>query len=131
MVEDPTYDDNILVKELINNFSSQGLEITHANYGGYSKPTEIKNYRPDIVGWDNERQLCHIGIVKKDSEKLKDLTTGEQFYELSNLLMSKGVSEGKICPLHIAVPEKYKAILEQRLVDLGLSNRKNVKTLGV
>ena len=131
MTEDSSFDNNILVKELINNFSSQGLEIAHADYGGYSKPTEVKNYRPDIVGWDNEKQLCHLGIVETDSEKLKDLKTAEQFYELSNLIMSKGESKGKLCPLYIAVPEKHKTILEQRLVDLGLSNRKNVQALGV
>jgi hypothetical protein len=131
MSEASTFDDNILVKELINNFTSKGLEVHNANYGGYSKPREVKNYKPDIVGWDDERQLCYVGLAKADIEELKDVRTGEQFFEFSKLIMSDGVSKGKNCPFYIAVPKKHLAVLEQRLVDLGLSRRENVQTLGV
>lgn len=131
MMEETYFDYNILVKELIDDFISRGLDIQYANYGGYSKPDEIKNYRPDIVGWDNEKQLCHMGIVKTDLGKLRDLKTSEQFYELSNLIMKQGESEGKLCPFHIAVPKNYLATLEQKLVDLGISKRKNIQTLGL
>lgn len=131
MSENTYFDENLLVKELINNFTAKGLDITHANYGGYPKPEEMKNHRPDIVGWDFEKQLCYVGTSTADVDKLLQVKTGEQFFELSNLVMSKGQSEGKPCPFYIAVPKKHQALLEQKLVDLGLSKRKNVQILGV
>ena len=131
MSETIQFDENLLVKELIDNFSAKGLDITHANYGGYTKPEEMKNHRPDIIGWDYEKQLCHVGMVKSDIDKLLHVKTGEQFFELSNLVMSKGGSEGKLCPFYIAVPKKYLAVLEQKLVDLGISKRENIQTIGV
>ena len=131
MSETKSFDENLLVKELINNFTAKGLDITHANYGGYPKPEEMKNHRPDIIGWDYEKQLCYVGTAKSDVEKLLHVKTGEQFYELSNLVMSKGDSAGKPCPFYIAVPKKHLAVLEQKLVDLGIFKRKNVEILGV
>lgn len=130
-MEEAIFDDNILVKELIDNFTAKGLEIQYANYGGYPKPKLMKNHRPDIVGWDNEKQLCHIGITKTNLDKIKDATTSEQLYEFSNFIMSIGKSEGKSCPFCIAVPKKHLTTLEQRLVDLGIYKRKNIQILEV
>lgn len=131
MSETINVDENLLVKELIDNFTAKGLDITHANYGGYPKPEEMKNFRPDIIGWDYEKQLCYVGSVKSDIDKLLHVKTGEQFFELSNLAMSKGESEGKLCPFYIAVPKKHLAVLEQKLADLGISKRENIQTIGV
>lgn len=131
MFEISRYDENILVKELIDNFSSQGLEIQSANYGGFSKPSKVKNNIPDVVGWDSTNKLLYFGKVKGDKKNIENVNTSEQFYELSNLVMNDGPAKGKVCPFYIAVPKKYLATLHKKLIDLGISKRNNVHTLGI
>ena len=120
-----------LTKKLIDNFNAKGFEISFADYGGYEKPYHVKNFRPDVVGWDKENQLYHIGKTLTDKQELQSAKTPLQLDELSSVMMTKGRSAGKLLPFYIAVPEKLKTKLENTLVDYTLSSRNNIYCMGV
>lgn len=120
-----------LVKELIDTFNSKGLEITSANYGGYTKPVVIKKYKPDIIGWDNEKELHYFGTVSTSEDDLRTIETREKINEFSRLVMKNGVSQGRSCPYYIVVPKQFLGKLEQTLVDVGISLKDNIHPIGV
>lgn len=75
-----------LVKGLINEFELKGFEIEKANYGEYSKPDVVKKFRPDVVGWNNDKKLFYLGdVLTKDI--LQNKETMDKLLEHSNLTM--------------------------------------------
>ena len=121
----------ILVKGLINEFAAEGLEIMSAVSEGYKKPEKVKVHQPDIIGWDPEKELFYLGTIKTQNDDLSSTKTGEQFYELSNLVMSKGRSQGKRLPYYIGVPKDKLPNIKKALVDFGISKRENIYTVGL
>lgn len=88
-------------------------------------------YNPDIIGWDPEKELFYLGTVKTQDDDLGSTKTGEQFYELSNLVMSQGRSQGKKLPYYIGVPKDNLPNIKKALLDFGISSRENVHTIGL
>jgi hypothetical protein len=124
-------DHQTLVRELINKFSYQGIEVTAANFGGHSKPEAVRKYKPDIIGWDGEKHLYYFGTVVTNEESLNKLETREKFSELSKCVMKNGKSEGLNCPYYIVVPKQKYEKLQKTLYDIGISSKNNIHTIGV
>ena len=126
-----TEEHRFLTRELIDKFTAKGFEISFADYGGYEKPKHVKKYRPDVVGWDREHQLYHIGKTVTEQNELQTVETSEELNELSNVMMTRGKSAGKLLPFYIVTPKNLKAKLEDSLVNFALASRKNIHCIGV
>lgn len=120
-----------LVKEIIDKFAHQGIEITSANYGGYNKPGVIRKFKPDIVGWDSDKHIFYFGTVATNEESLKRLETREKFSEISKCIMKDGKSQGQSCPYYIVVPKNELEKLQKTLLDIGISSKSNIHPIGL
>jgi hypothetical protein len=117
-----------LVKNLIDHFTSSGLEIQYANYDGYEKPFVITRHAPDVIAFDRTKQLGYIGEAEMCNELAEQLTK-EKFEDFSKKLMRKGKSERTRLPFFIAVPHECNSKIPQALRDLGIETRDNVHVL--
>lgn len=122
-------DHKSLLKNLIDHFESNGLEIQYANYDGYEKPFVINRHAPDVIAFDRQNQLGYIGEVKMCNELTEDRTK-EQFEDFSKKLMRTGKSERTKLPFFIAVPNECTSKLPQTLKEIGLADRDNIKVMG-
>lgn len=122
-------DHKSLLKNLIEHFTSCGLEIQYANYDGYDKPFVINRHAPDVIAFDRNAQLGYIGEAKMCSE-LTDERTKEQFEDFSKKLMRSGKSERAKLPFFIAVPHECTSKIPQTLKNIGLDERDNIKIIG-
>lgn len=118
-----------LLKNLIDHFTYNGLEIQYANYAGYEKPFMINRHAPDVIAFDSKKQLAYIGEAKMCVE-LTEPTTKEQFNDFSNKLMRSGKSEHTKLPFFIAVPNECVSKIPQTLRDCGLDRRENISVVG-
>jgi hypothetical protein len=116
------------VKNLIDHFTSSGLEIQYANYEGYEKPFVITRHAPDVIAFDRTKQLGYIGEAEMCNEITEELAK-EKFVDFSKKLMSRGKSERTRLPFFIAVPHECNSRIPQALRDLGIEDRDNIHVL--
>jgi len=121
-------DHNSLIKNLIEHFSSLGLEIQYANYQGYQKPFVINRHAPDIIAFDRAKQLGYIGEAKVCTE-LVEQRTREQVEDFSKKLMRSGNSERAKLPLFIAVPYECNSKMIQVLKEMHLDGKDNIHVM--
>lgn len=121
-------DHKSLIKNLIDHFSSLGLEIQYANYDGYQKPFTINRYAPDIIAFDRTKQLGYIGEAKMCTELVEERTK-EQFEDFSKKLMRAGNSERAKLPFFIAVPYECNSKMTQVLKEMHLDSRDNIHVM--
>lgn len=116
-----------LVKYLIDKFVSDGKEILYANCQGYLEPKNIDKYKPDIIAWDPNQELYFIGetFTKVD---LSNSQTRKKLDEFSNMMMSKGRSEGKRLPLYIGAQKEILGEVNGYLKNTGVASRENIHT---
>ena len=117
-------DKNEVVKDVIDRFEEKGLEVTHANFGGHRKPDEVQNVRPDVIAWDNDKDLYHIAAVTR-AEVFDKADTIDKIKVLSNLMMGKGRSKDTRIPFYLAMPKGQLEKIDEKLDQYNLE-RKNV-----
>lgn len=121
-------DHNSLIKNLIEHFSSLGLEIQYANYSGYQKPFAISRHPPDVIAYDRAKQLGYIGEAKMCTELVEERTK-EQLEDFSKKLMRAGNSERAKLPFYIAVPYECNSKMVQVLKEMHLDARDNIHVM--
>ena len=118
-----------LIKRLIDYFQTKGLEISLANYEGYTKPFVIKRHSPDVMAVNRSNGLIHIGIVKLCSS-LNDQTTKEEFEDFSKRLMKSSETEKIRVPFYIAVPNECQSKVKEIFRQFEIPWKDNIRVLG-
>ena len=95
-----------LVKNMADNFQNKGLEILYAMCNGYNEPADVQGVKPDIIGWDSEQEIYHLGIVA-DSETITFDSTKEKMEILAKMLEHQ---KENICPFMLEL-QKMQVIL--------------------
>ena len=114
---------------MIDEFQANGLEVISANYGGFKKPEAIKEQRPDVVAWDSEKQLYHLGMVA-EPEKINPKNMDTKLRILSNLIMNAGSAQDVRVPFYLGVP-KGDADSMTQMLDKNNIPRDNVFTIEI
>ena len=119
-----------LIKGLIDYFQTQGLDISFANYEGYTKPFSIKRHSPDVLAVNPSNGLIHIGIVKFCSS-LNDQVTKEEFEDFSSRFMASSKTEKILVPLYIAVPNECLTKIKEIFRQFEITWNDNIHVLGL
>ena len=119
-----------LIKGLIDYFQTKDLEISLANYEGYTKPFVIKRHSPDVMALDRTNGLIHIGIVKLCSS-LNEQTTKEEFEDFSKRLMKSSNGEKIRVPLYIAVPKDCQSKIKEVFRQFEIPWKDNIYIIGI
>ena len=115
----------LMVKTLAEQFQNKGLEILYAKCDGYKDPTEVRGVTPDIVGWDPEKELYHLGIVA-DNDSVSTQIIQEKMRVLSNMMMGVGSSEGQRLPFYIGITKDASNTVDQKLEENKLTAQGNI-----
>ncbi|NND86353.1 MAG: hypothetical protein HKM23_03275 [Nitrosopumilus sp.] len=113
-----------MVKNLTENFKKDGVQVLQANCSGFDNPAPIQGFEPDVVGWNPEKLLYHIGIVA-DSQTISSDLTKQKISTLSKLMMGKGPSEGERLPFIIGVTEDASNIADKKLEETDVVSQGN------
>ncbi|MEX0862430.1 hypothetical protein [Nitrosopumilus sp.] len=113
-----------MVKNLTENFEKDGIQVLQANCIGFDNPNNIQGFEPDVIGWNPEKLLYHIGIVV-DSQTISSDLTKQKVSTLSKLMMGKGPSEGERLPFFIGVPQEASNIADKRLEEIDVLSQGN------
>ncbi|NDB32837.1 MAG: hypothetical protein EB150_07990 [Nitrososphaeria archaeon] len=122
------HDHKSLTKNLIDHFSSLGLEIQYADYDNYQKPFVINRHAPDVIAFDRVKHLGYIGKAKMCTE-IEEPRTKEQFNDFARRLMRSGISEKTRLPFYIAIPRECNSKTAQVLKEINLNSRDNIHVL--
>lgn len=119
----------MMVKNLTENFEKDGVQVLQANCPGFDNPTNIQGFEPDIIGWNPEKFVYHIGIVA-DSQTISSDLTKQKISTLSKLMMGKGPSEGELLPFFIGVTQDASTMADKKLEEIdALSQGNTVKII--
>ena len=91
-----------LVQELAEELQNKGLKIISAKCDGFNAPDKLQGAEPDIVGWESNKQLIHVGLVA-DSKILSSKPFQEKLEVLRQLSMASGVSKGVHVPFYLGI----------------------------
>ena len=117
-----------LVKNMADNFQNKGLEVLYARCDGFTDPTDVQGVQPDIVGWDPNKEIYHLGIVA-DSETINHDSTQEKMAVLSKMMMGVGSSEGERLPFYVGVTKDASAIADKKLQESNLIPQGNIEKI--
>ncbi len=118
----------MLVKNLTDKFEGKGLKVLYAKCEGYPEPTKVQGVVPDVVGWDEKKEIYHLAIIA-DSETISSDTTKEKVNVLSNMMMGVGTSEGKRLPFYVAIPKGDSDVANKELDTNTVSSQENIQTV--
>lgn len=118
-----------LIKGLIDYFQTKDLEVSLANYEGYTKPFVIKRHSPDVMAVNRTNGLVHIGMVKLCSS-LSEQATKEAFEDFSKRLMKGSDAEKIRVPLYIAVPNECQSKIKEIFRQFEIPWKDNIIVLG-
>lgn len=121
-------DHNSLVKGLIDHFTRKGLEISYAKYPGYKKPFTIKRHSPDVIAYDREKNLVHIGEAKVCNELTESLTR-EEFEDFPKSVMTNGKLTGTNMPFVICVPNECRLKIQETYRRFEIPWSENIQVL--
>lgn len=120
---------SFLVRGLIENFEHKGFEILYANYDRFNKPKKIMNYQPDVIAWDSENEVYHLGAAT-DYEEIEQSKTNSKLDTLANMSMAAGKSLNSRVPLYLAVPFESSKKISDLIIKSNLPDE-NIIPLGV
>ena len=118
-----------LIRELIDYFTQQNIDIYCANHPDYKKPMIVKRHAPDMLCVDPKTGMAYIVEAKLCSE-LADQITKEQFEDFPKRIIKNGKSAGKHMQFYIAVPEECKSKIKDTFRQWNLPWRDNIQVLG-
>ena len=114
-----------MVRSMVTKFKDKGLDILYADCEGYPDPTEIQEVKPDIVGWDADKELYHIGIIA-DSDTVSTPSTEKRLKILAGQMMGVGTSEGKRLPFYLGYPRNAENAVDDKLQEIDPQTKENV-----
>ena len=117
-----------MVKNLAENFQNKGLEVLYANCDGFKDPTNVQGVQPDIVGWDSNKELYHLGIVA-DSETITSNSIKEKMEILSKMMLGVGASEGERLPFYVGVTKDASPIADTKIQESNLVSQGNIEKI--
>lgn len=117
-----------MVRDLTTNFQTKGLEIISAKCNGFTEPVEVQGVTPDVVGWDSEKEVYHLGIVA-DSEIISHDSTKEKMQVLAKMAMGVGPSQGKRLPFYVGVTKDANTIADKKLEEIDNISRENIEKI--
>lgn len=117
-----------MIKNLTENFEKDGIQVLQANCTGFENPTNIQGFEPDVIGWNPDKLLYHIGIVA-DSQTIYSDLIKQKISTLSKLMMGKGPSEGERLPLFIGVPQEVSNMADKKLEESDVLSQGNAKKI--
>lgn len=109
---------------MVGELQNKGLKILTAKCDGFSRPEKLQGAEPDIVGWESDRQLLHVGLVV-DSETISTKPFQEKMDVLTKLSMGSGNSRGEHVPFYLGMAEDSKNTSDKNLTD-KLSPQDNI-----
>ncbi|QUC64085.1 hypothetical protein NsoK4_06450 [Nitrosopumilus sp. K4] len=117
-----------MVKNMAENFQDKGLEVLYAKCNGFPDPTDVQGVKPDVVGWDPQNELYHLGIVA-DSETITYDSTKEKINTLAKMMMGVGTSEGERLPFYVGVTKEASTITDKKLQENNLISQGNIEKI--
>ncbi|ABX13243.1 hypothetical protein [Nitrosopumilus maritimus] len=117
-----------LVKNLINIFEKDELQVIQANCTGFENPTDVEGVAPDVIWWNPHKELYHIGIVA-DSQTVSSDLTKQKILTLSKLMMGRGASEGKRLPFVIGVPPEASNAVDKTFQENEINSQGNAQKI--
>ncbi|KEQ56529.1 hypothetical protein AAA799E16_01920 [Marine Group I thaumarchaeote SCGC AAA799-E16] len=117
-----------MVKNLINTFEKDGLQVIQANCSGFENPTEVEGVEPDVIWWNPHKELYHVGVVA-DSQSISSDLIKQKILTLSKLMMGKGSSEGERLPFVIGVPPEASNVVDKTLSENNISSQGNTQKI--
>ncbi|MDX1595660.1 MAG: hypothetical protein R3327_01835 [Nitrosopumilaceae archaeon] len=119
-----------MVKSMVTQFKDKGLDILYADCEGYPDPTEIQEVKPDVVGWDAQKELYHIGMVA-DSDTVSSDSAEKKLKILAGQMMGVGTSEGKRLPFYLGYPKDAETVIDNKLQEIDQQTKENVVKVAV
>jgi len=119
-----------MVRNLTKKMKEKGFEILYAKCDDYPNPTEIRGVEPDVVGWDPEKELYHLGIVT-NSATLNLESTDKKMIILADNMMGVGKSEGERLPLYLGFPKESANEVNTKLREIEPKTTENIIKLEV
>ena len=89
---------------MIEQLQNKGLKIIYAKSKGFNPPDKLQGAEPDVICWESEKQLLHVGLVA-DSKTISSDPFKEKFEVLTKLSMASGNSKGEHVPFYLGVTE--------------------------
>lgn len=120
----------VMIKNMIQEFQKNGLEVLYAKCDGFPNPSEIQNVSPDVVGWDQFKEIYHLGIVA-DSTTISSDSMYDKIEILTSMMMKTGESEGKRLPFYLGVPKQASIDMEKKLKSTPQSVQENIIKLEI
>lgn len=117
-----------MVKNLVNTFEKDGLQIIQANCTGFENPTSIEGEEPDVICWNPNKELYHIGVVA-DSQTISSDSIKQKVLTLSKLMMGRGPSEGERLPFVIGVPPEASNDADKTFQENEISSQGNAQKI--
>jgi hypothetical protein len=119
-----------LVRVLIDYFLRNGFAVTNADCEGYTQCPEIEGRISDVWGKNNDG-LIAIGEAKTNDD-IENERTDIQFRTFSNLVISQGQPlAGTPVPFYIGVPNGYENQVRNRLTQLGIHEKPNIRVVSL
>ena len=119
-----------MVKNLIKKFQEQGLDVLYAKCDGYAEPEKVQGVKPDVVSWDPNKEIYHLGMIA-DSETVSSDLGQERIAILANMMMGVGNSEGKRLPFYLGVPKDEQKTTFEKLGDHNVLSQDNFQAIEV
>lgn len=117
-----------MVRNMATNFQTKGLEVISAKCNGFTEPVDVQGVKPDVVGWDSEQEVYHLGIVA-DSETILHDSTKEKMQVLAKMAMGAGPSQGKRLPFYVGVTKDANTVADKKLEEIDYITRENIEKI--
>ena len=116
-----------LVENMVGQLQEKGLKVLYAKCDGFSNPEKLQGAEPDVIGWDSNNELLHVGLVA-DSKIIKMDNTKKKIDILTKLSMGSGSSKGTHVPFYLGLPKEIDNAEDQNFTE-KLSSRDSVQKL--
>lgn len=105
-----------MVKNMVEKFQKKGLGVMYAKCEGFTDPDQLQGAEPDVVGWDSDKQLLHVGLVA-DSNSIASNSIKKKIDILTKLSMASGNSRGEHVQFYLGVTKDVKNIIQKNYED--------------
>ena len=93
---------DVLVKDMVGRLQEKGLKVLYAKCDGFTNPEKLQGAEPDVIGWDSNKELLHVGLVA-DSKIINSDITQKKIDTLAKLSMGSGSSKGTHIPFYLGM----------------------------
>lgn len=105
-----------LVENMVGRLQEKGLKVLYAKCDGFTTPEKLQGAEPDVIGWDSNNELLHVGLVA-DSKIIKLDNTQKKIDILAKLSMGSGNSKGTHIPFYLGIPKDEENTRDQNFAE--------------